>query len=116
MNDRLRFRAFDKKKNTMLKPLNGMALHMFFEDQDRFIIEQSTGLYDKKGRLIYENDVVNWRQQSGGVLPPDGEYKAIIKWDEYQFKCQRVDKDRCLMFQPHLMEIIGNIHEQELKG
>ena len=132
MEDRFKFRAWDKVRKAMLS--NGYPLYIdlsgdFYEHEgeecysasgdsvdgiydlntDDFVLMQSTGLKDKNGKIIFEGDVVS---QYGGR-----EYSLnyVINWHQ----------DRCGFYlslpdgKPHFdlgnhregLQIIGNIHE-----
>lgn len=83
---------------------------------DYYVIERCTGLKDKNGNLIYENDVVvgSWNT------------KLIVFWDAISasYRVKPLDNrggDRELHYYSNMdgvlyynFEIIGNIHEMEV--
>lgn len=124
MQDRFRFRAWDKRSkkyedniqncveafNTItLKSACTKCFNDFLENENIFEIEQCTGLKDKNGKLIYEGDIIRGVWEKVKV-----EY--VVKWDEYgaQFVLEVLNDDGSADFNilglEHL-EIIGNIHE-----
>lgn len=89
--------------------------------EDRFVVEQCTGLKDKNGNLIYEGDKVEITifgsiGTNGGYVDSDEIYKGTVVWNRDCFLV-KTDTDDMILF-PHsedCIEIISNIHEQKDK-
>lgn len=130
MNDRFKFRVWDKQNEQYVDSADMLYIEpsgeitygcydgdiedMYYYEQDDVVIEQCTGLKDKNGKLIYDNDLIMIGNKLYRVAIDDfgcrtvildnNPFKEVIEWSDivkiYYFH-NRVDE----------IEVIGNIHE-----
>ena len=137
MKDRFRFRAWDKKNKRMLYNIQDAydggcvedekgndvencyvdCFSSFFpyDDNDKkedFIVEQCTGLKDKNGRLIYENDIV---KITGDIMTIDPRYDNklyVVNYNDLSFGFDMVGEEKGTLYgECWDYEVVGNIHE-----
>ena len=109
----IKFRAWDKKKKQMLLPdipLNEFVFGINFEKithPDNLVMLQYIGLKDKKGKEIYEGDILEYQPNSSDII------KDVVSFKNGCF---------CLGVHPFystapgfgvtdLRKVIGNIYE-----
>lgn len=130
MNDRFKFRVWDKSDNdwfneddfTIYLEPNGRLQIIgtgvdgedCFFNTEKVIVEQCTGLKDKNGKLIYENDLIKCPNGVYRIAVDDfglwtaiyenNPFKDVVEWSDivknYAFNQENVE-----------IEVIGNIHE-----
>ena len=115
MSREIKFRAWDKYEKKYESEVgvipNGWRENVTEEGwrirpNDKYwVIEQYTGLKDRNGKEIYEGDIVS-KEYAGGDTQP-----LVVHFDETeaQFQVGGFGID------PTRVEVIGNIHEIELK-
>ena len=131
MSREIKFRAWDKKENTLtdcddlgIRLCDGMIYEFWADppptkvDSDRYLLEQYTGLKDKTGKEIYEGDIVEIPNNNYGYCDPKEQENIylVVKWDSVD-ACYSLN-DNCLFeFHKNSMNVIGNIHNNpELLG
>lgn len=125
MSREIKFRAWDTKQKVLITPENarsfenkfgndddyyGYEWYPYYEFQEfareikseRYKVMQYTGLKDKDGLEIYEDDIL--KHNNGEIL--------VVKWldNEGRFFA---DKWYCLQITMSKCEIIGNIYENQ---
>lgn len=125
MNDRFKFRCWNKKTNEMflvysfdknfIQATNDFVVPSIRRfNIDDCILMQCTGLKDRNGKLIFEGDIVKFNFDTD-------EIKAVVSWDGEEligFYLNTTDyfKDKYLTdydFYKNDYEVIGNIYENK---
>ena len=138
MTDRFKFRAWDRERKLLIYSWSESTTEQrkIYEDVygkdetyncwqccqldclddygENFIIEQCTGLKDKNGKLIYENDLIKCPNGIYRIAVDDfglwtaiyenNPLKDVVEWSDivknYAFNQENVE-----------LEVLGNIHE-----
>lgn len=121
MNDRFKFRVWDKKEKRYINfeqfkkgdiefNFNPQTNEIWIEyDKSRYIVEQCTGIKDKNGKLIYEGNIVVAFFYNGEDIDAE---KGRIYWNEKGgYPTILVDTNIEIPLYISEIEIIGNIHE-----
>lgn len=129
MNDRFKFRAWNKAENMYhynaecaydsmggTPPLMDDSFAGVLCNDD-YVVEQCTGLKDKNGKLIYEGDIIRFDQK----LFEDESYKVV--WDKRQekFTCIGIASHseyitwytRFENMQSNVCEVVNNVNAWE---
>lgn len=94
-HSRFKFRVWDKQEKEYLRGLydGPEVLNCFWDDskkgirlttidKDRYVLEESTGLYDCEGREIWEGDIIEYQHYG----------KYLIYFDDGAFRTECIEK------------------------
>lgn len=123
MEDKLRFRAWDKVNKKMYKVIclnchrqeeiivSGLYGTKYIKNipWDNCDILQCTGLTDKNGKLIYEGDIVKDTMYKDGTICDETYLKVVRDTCIFRFEPDMVFTD--LFYHHHKVEVVGNIYE-----
>ena len=99
MNDRFKFRFWNKLRKSYEYTYDLKCC----EYLDYVVPEQCTGLKDKNGKLIYENDLIKIDDDVAVINWSDYYARFMLESSEDIFDFERSYAEEC--------EVIGNIHE-----
>lgn len=120
MNDRFRFRAWNKTAKRYVDDVgellfrkDGCVYSIGFKptNNHEYIIEQCMGRKDVNGKLIYEGDIVRANLPQFYSKDVFHLTTGLVCWNGFGFSLQE-KYSTCIMghAQPYI-EVIGNIHE-----
>ncbi len=107
----IKFRAWHKAsyENDMLNDFDVWRGQAHYGEKDDYILMQFTGLFDKKGREIYEGDILLNNQVVEWINPENAQYEQDsscwgIQNGKYTLASYREDED---------FLVVGNIYENQ---
>jgi hypothetical protein len=118
MNNRFKFRVWDKLAKRMIYPHNKNQQHFIIDlngcfhnlqngsGGDDYVIQQYTGLTDINGKEVYEGDILAERN----IDYSDTFYKVEYSTNELAYVCRTVD-DYFAYLSDFKFKVVGNIYE-----
>lgn len=135
MNDRFKFRVWNKEQNRFHHSINcdisangtlilsqGIEGKKYIIGDDNYVVQQCTGLKDKNGKLIYEGDVVNQ------IYEDNSTHKCEVIYNNCSFQLKFIEEGKtnyintpmycyAINYLGHYtekrLELIGNIYENK---
>ena len=100
----IEFRAWDNELGCFQS-----EIHTWVNNNPRFVLDQSTGIIDCRGKKVFENDIVKCTCPTGDVI------KGVIQWQSVGILgWVTYVKERLLPYNLHTSnryEVLGNIYE-----
>ena len=121
MQDRFKFRVWKGQENRMVYDvtyLNPLILDPAIKEENKHnILMQCTGLNDKNGKLIYESDIVRFKDNI--TINGSKTHIAVIEHNEtfntfmYHAECMGLYTVNKAQNEKFNVEVIGNIYENK---
>jgi len=105
----IKFRAWDKQNQCWVAPEIVEKWAIFTLENTSGVVHkfmQYTGLKDKDGKEIYEEDIVNYSIQGTKQVIP-----SVVEWTNTGFELFFQDTDPYFRLDLESVEVIGNIYE-----
>ena len=114
MSREIKFRAWDKRHNSM-EYINDLywfeenGIHDF--NDDNYVFMQNTGLKDKNGKEIYDSDIVKVTWGSGKIVFYEVKYCENLGYHYLRDTKNKEDDDIICIYDYSQMEVIGNVFD-----
>lgn len=82
MNRQIKFKFWDVKNNKMIDGVPALNKTIGHLNVNGYIPLQSTGLTDKRGKLIFEGDILETESTQVRDMADQDPYHRVVKWDE----------------------------------